>query len=64
MWVSLCDVIDENRFHNCVHVGESEKTLLAPVSTKGIAADHENWIEQRSIKQDSYLIQRFYSQLL
>ena len=42
MWVYLCDVIDENRFHNCVH---------APVSTKGIAADHENWIEQRSMKR-------------
>ena len=27
------DVIDENRFHNCV--GESEKALLVPVSTKG-----------------------------
>ena len=40
MWVYLCDVIDENRFHNCVHVRESEKDLLAPVSTKGIAADH------------------------
>ena len=31
MWVYLRDVIDENRFHNCV--GESEKTLLVPLST-------------------------------
>ena len=30
MWVYLGDVIDENRFHNCV--GESEKALLVPVS--------------------------------
>ena len=43
-------MIDENHFHNCVHVRESEKSLLVPVSTKGIAADHENWIEQCSIK--------------
>ena len=34
------DVIDENRFQNCVR--ESEKALLVPVSTKGITADHEN----------------------
>ena len=47
-WVSLRDVIDENRFHNCVR--ESEKALLVPVCPKGIAADHENWIERRSIK--------------
>ena len=46
---------DENRFHNCAR--ESEKALLVPVSTK------ESRIEQHS-KQDSYLIQRFYSQLL
>ena len=33
-------VIDvENCFHNCVR--ESEKSLLVPVSTKGIAANHE-----------------------
>ena len=55
MWVFLADVIDENRFHNCVD--ESEKALL--VSTKGITADQENWIEQHS-KQDSHLIERFY----
>ena len=30
MWVYFGDVIDENRFHNCV--GESEKALLVPVS--------------------------------
>ena len=60
MILYLRDVIDENRFHNCV--GQSEKALLVPVSTKGITADHENWIEQHS-KQDSNLIQRFYSQL-
>ena len=30
MWVYLTDVIDENRFHNCV--GESEKAILVPVS--------------------------------
>ena len=30
MWVYLRDVIDENRFHNCV--GESDKALLVPVS--------------------------------
>ena len=34
------DVIDENRFQNCVR--ESEKALLVSVSTKGITADHEN----------------------
>ena len=32
MWVYFGDVIDENRFHN--FVGESEKALLVPVSTK------------------------------
>ena len=53
-WVYLGDVIDENRLHNCV--GESEKALLVPVSTKGITVDPENWIEQHS-EQDSYLIQ-------
>ena len=50
-----CDWWDY-RFHNCVR--ESEKALL--VSTKGITTNQENWIEQHS-KQDSYLIQRFYS---
>ena len=30
---------------------------LVKVPTKGITADHKNWIEQRS-KQDSYLIRR------
>ena len=35
----LGDVIDEKRFHNCI--GESEKALLVPASTKGITADHE-----------------------
>ena len=50
-WVYLSDVIDENRLHNCV--GESEKALLVPVSSKGITVDHENWIEQHS-EQDSY----------
>ena len=30
---------------------------------KDITADHENWIEQHN-KQDSYLMQRFYSHLL
>ena len=30
MWVYLRDVIDENRFHNCVC--ESEKALLVQVS--------------------------------
>ena len=55
MWILyLGNVIDENRFHNCV--GESKKALLVPVSTKGITAGHENWNEQHS-KQDSYLIQ-------
>ena len=44
-------MIDENRLHNCV--GESEKALLVPVSSKGITVDHENWIEQHS-EQDSY----------
>ena len=39
MCVYLCDVIDENRFHNCV--GESERALLVAVSTKGIMVDHE-----------------------
>ena len=52
-WVYLGNVIDV-RLHNCV--GESEKALLVPVSTKGITADPENWIEQHS-EQDSYLIQ-------
>ena len=33
------DVIDENRFHNCLR--QSEKALLVPVSTKRIAAGHE-----------------------
>ena len=47
---------DENHFHNCVHVRESEKSLLVPVSIKGIAADHENWVEQRSIKTRLVLI--------
>ena len=63
MCIYLTDVNDENRFQNRVH--ESEKALLVPVLTKGISADHEsrNWIEQHS-KQDSYLIQQFYSQLL
>ena len=41
----------------------SQKALLVPVSTKGITVDHECGIEQHS-KQDSYLIQRFYLQLL
>ena len=63
MCIYLTDVNDENRFQNRVH--ESEKALLVPVLTKGSSADHEsrNWIEQHS-KQDSYLIQQFYSQLL
>ena len=39
MCVYLIDVIDENRFHNCVR--ESEKALFVPVSTKRIAAGHE-----------------------
>ena len=39
MCVYLRGVIDENRFHNCVR--ESEKALLLPVLTKGIAVDHE-----------------------
>ena len=40
MYVYFKGVIDvENRFHNCVR--ESEKSLLVPVSTKGIAANHE-----------------------
>ena len=52
----LGDVIDENCFHNCV--GELEKTLLVPVSTKGITVDHENWIEQHS-KQDSFFFKDF-----
>ena len=41
MCVYLRDVIDKNRFLNCVP--ESEKTLLIPLSTKGkgIVADHE-----------------------
>ena len=39
------------------------KSPLVIVSTKGITADHENWIEQHC-KQNSYLIQLFYSQLL
>ena len=30
VWVYLRDVIDENRFHNCV--GESEKAVLVPGS--------------------------------
>ena len=41
----------------------SQRALLVPVSTKGITVDHERGIEQHS-KQDSYLIQRFYLQLL
>ena len=57
----LRDVVDENHFHSCVH--ESQKALLVPVSTKGITVHHEREIEQHS-KQDSYLIQRFYLQLL
>ena len=63
MCVYLRDVIDENRFHNCVR--ESEKAQLVPVSTKRIAAGHErgNLLEQPN-KEDSFLIQRFYSQLL
>ena len=63
MCVYLRDVNDENRFQN--RVRESEKALLVPMLTKGISADHErrNWIEPHS-KQDSYLIQQFYSQLL
>ena len=63
MWVYLYlgHVIDENRFHNCV--GEfyfyfqcQKKELLRIMRV-------ENWIEQHN-KQYSYLIQRFYSQLL
>ena len=42
---------------------ESQKALLVPVSTKGITVHHEHEIEQHS-KEDSYLIQRFYLQLL
>ena len=65
MLVNICsylrDVIDENHFHRCVR--ESQKALLVPVSTKGITVHHELGIEQHS-KQDSYLIQRFYLQLL
>ena len=34
MWIYLGDVIDENRFHNCV--GESEKAPLVPLSRKGM----------------------------
>ena len=30
MWVYLRDVIDKNRFHNCVR--ESDKALLVPLS--------------------------------
>ena len=48
--------MDENCFYNCV--GESEKALLVSVSTKGITADHENWIEQHSTK-DSYFSNDF-----
>ena len=50
------DVIDENRFHNCV------SPFCFQCQQKDITANHENWIEQLS-KQDSYLIQRFYSHL-
>ena len=57
----LRDVINENHFHNCAR--ESQKALLVTVATKGITVDHERGIEQQS-KQDSYLIQRFYLQLL
>ena len=42
---------------------ESEKALPVLVPTKGITAEHENWIERHS-RQDSYLIHVFYSQLL
>ena len=58
MWVYLGDVIEENRFHNFVR--ESEIALLVLSS-----AGHErgNLIQQHS-KQNSYLIQWFYSQLL
>ena len=54
-------VIDENRFHNCVsefyfYFRCQQKELLRNMRV-------ENWIEQHS-KQYSYLIQRFYSQLL
>ena len=52
----LGDLIYENCFHNCV--GESEKALLVPVSTKGITVNHENWIEQHS-KQESYFFNDF-----
>ena len=44
-------------------VRESQKALLVPVSTKGITVHHEREIEQHS-KEDSYLIQRFFLQLL
>ena len=44
-------------------ISKCEFPLVIKVLTKGITADHENWIEQHS-KQDSYLIQRYYSQLL
>ena len=64
MWFYLRGVIDViDGIYNCVL--ESEKAFLVPVSTKGIEVDHNrgNWIEQHS-EQDSYLIQKFYSQLL
>ena len=43
---ALRDVIDENRFHNCVC--EWEKALLVPVWTKRMVVGHENWIEQHN----------------
>ena len=55
-----CDWWKLRFIHNCV--GESEKVLLVPVSTKGITVDPENWIEHS--EQDSYIIQWFYSLLL
>ena len=48
---------ERNRFHLNVHA------LYIYCQQKESHADHQNWIEQHS-KPDSYLIQRFYSQLL
>ena len=59
MWVYVRDVIDKNRFHNCVRefsssVNKKELLPITSVETK----------LNKTIKQDSYLIQLFYSELL
>ena len=57
MWVFLGDLIDENRFHNCVR--ESEQALLVLVSTEGSQCRCRKW--RGDICWGINSRQRFYS---